>query len=275
MNAFGKTLRSFALLVLACQMSLVIGCAAAAPAFLTIEEITGEAAWTRANKPAVKLTEGMSIPIEGMLATGPKSRILLRLPNDALVSLGASSEVELLGYQEISADETPQAEAVAPESPATQTELKLRRGVLTNHVRKLKTGSTYKINTPLGVAGVRGTTFQVRTHDILQSSVVGVHGTISENWVQVVTVATTDGLVGFDTTSGQSVDINAGNAMVAGDPADSGPDGAGHRTRPLTQSEIDEINREVSIFPPKKARYIGGGGQRSPYGLKPTDERLR
>lgn len=271
MKALGKTFRHFLLFSVACHLLVTLGLAAAAPAFLLVEELTGNATWTRPDKPATEVTSGMNIPIEGVLATGPESRVLLRLPNDALVSLGANSEVELIGYQQDTATPTTQ-QVDETTAPASQTELKIRRGVLTNHVRKLKTGSIYKINTPLGVAGVRGTTFQVRTSEIMQGSVAGVSGTITENWIQIVTVATTEGLVGFDTNTGRTQEIGPGQAMIAGDPADGG---AGLRTRFLTQQEIDEINSAVNIFPAKKSHYIGGGGPRPPYNLKPTDERLQ
>ncbi|RRJ96115.1 hypothetical protein Ga0100231_019430 [Opitutaceae bacterium TAV4] len=269
MNALGNTFRHLFLIGLACHALAAIGWTAAAPAFFRIEELTGQATWTRPDKPDAPLTQGMILPVEGILTTGPDSRVLLRLPNDALVSLGANSEVELLGYHQAPDDNN--ATETAP--PASQTELKLRRGVLTNHVRKLKTGSTYKINTSHGVAGVRGTTFRVRTTEVMQSSIAGIGGTLNENWVQVVSVATTDGLVGFDTHTGQKQDIAAGTIMIAGDPADS--DTGGLRTRLLTQREIDEINRDVNIHPSRPHRIIGGGGPRSPYNLKPTEERLQ
>ncbi|AHF90599.1 hypothetical protein OPIT5_10700 [Opitutaceae bacterium TAV5] len=267
MKTFSNSIRFATFFLLWCALA-GNGWAAAAPAFLKAQEVSGTVIWTRADRKTVTLAKGMSFPAEGSIVTGARSRVLLVLPNDALVSLGENSEAELLTFRQ---ETTPADEDEAP--VASDTEIRIRRGALTTHVRKLRTGSNYKVETPLGIAGVRGTTFRVQVRETLQGSVAGVYGIVAESRVQVVSVAATEGAVGFAAGSGEEATVTAGSLLAVGEPAHQREDGKpGFRSRLLTRREIAEINREVNIVPPKPVQR-GGGGPRSPYHLPPTDER--
>jgi hypothetical protein len=255
--------------------------AAAAPAFLRAQEVAGKVSWNRVGKEAVPVTEGLSFPAEGSISTGPGSRVLLVLPDEALVSLGENSGADLLLFRQVGAAPADSGDAESP--VASETGIRMRRGALTSHVRKLRSGSSFRVETPLGVAGVRGTTFRVQVREILQGSVAGVYGVVAESRVQVVSVAATEGAVAFAAAgaaagagagAGEEAVVMAGSLLAVGEPSSQGGgDGkVGFRSRLLSRSEIAEINREVNIVPPKPVQR-GGGGPRSPYHLPPIDER--
>src|SRR5690606_2855194 len=56
----------------------------------------------------------------------------------------------------------PAAVASATEEPSpSQTELNLAFGEIVGNVKKLKSTSNYSVKTPVGAAGIRGTTFRI------------------------------------------------------------------------------------------------------------------
>jgi hypothetical protein len=98
-----------------------------------------------------------------IVTTGAKSSVVLVFANGASVNLGEDS---ILGIDEflmepfsgkVSASE-------AKEEPSTSvTKLTVTRGEVVGNVKHLhrETGSSFEVSTPVGAAGIRGTTFRI------------------------------------------------------------------------------------------------------------------
>jgi hypothetical protein len=97
------------------------------------------------------------------VSTGKDSSVILVFSNGATINLGADA---LLDIEEFTQDPftTPFNAADATEEPTSSTtRLNMRRGELVGHVAKLHRakGSKFDVSTPVGAAGIRGTTFRI------------------------------------------------------------------------------------------------------------------
>lgn len=151
--------------------------------------VAGSVVWTWPGKDdtITVVTEGMALPVGARLVTGPESGVVVVLANGASFRLGENTEVQLAKFVQAP---FPGVLRKGEEEPSeSQTAIRLRRGELTNRVRKLQAGSTWEVQTPLGVAGVRGTVFRV-TFDpekgtfelVVTEGEVGFVSVWSEEW---------------------------------------------------------------------------------------------
>ena len=97
-----------------------------------------------------------------VVTTAQKSSVVLIFANGAAVNLSADSS---LSIDEFLMDpfDPKYSVAEAKEEPSTSvTKLSLQRGELVGNVKHLNRdqGSSFTVNTPVGAAGIRGTTFQ-------------------------------------------------------------------------------------------------------------------
>lgn len=97
------------------------------------------------------------------VSTGDDAKVVLVFSNGAMLSLGAQST---LSIDEFLQDPFPQEIPLngLQEEPTTSvTRLNLARGELVGKVKKLRQdkGSSFIVNTPVGAAGIRGTTFRI------------------------------------------------------------------------------------------------------------------
>ena len=162
--------------------------------------------------------------------------MVLAFSNGATTHLGAETE---LIVEEFLQD--PFANAVAlrdvTEEPSqSRTRLRLNRGELTGKVAKLKhdKGSTFVVETPVGAAGIRGTTFRI---------VFTPNGT-GQAFFQLSTV---EGNVGF-AALGSGVDPTTGAAPGAPAPAPAAPGVAatGDAALPIPGGQQIEITVTVT-----------------------------
>jgi hypothetical protein len=86
------------------------------------------------------------------------------------------------------------------EQPVTHTQLDLKRGHLTGNVKKLSAASKYEIKFPNGVAGVRGTVFDIQAAGIIKVYL----GSMVVAWVDPQTQKVTTQTI----TGGQSYDVS-------------------------------------------------------------------
>jgi hypothetical protein len=96
-----------------------------------------------------------------IVTTGPKSSVILIFANGASVNLGEDS---IIGIDEFLMEPTEGKSAASKEEPSTSvTKLTLTRGEFIGNVKHLhrEQGSSFEITTPVGAAGIRGTTFRI------------------------------------------------------------------------------------------------------------------
>ncbi len=117
-----------------------------------------------ANTPApVPLTEGSALIETDTITTGADSSVVLVFANGASIKLSANSR---LAIEEFKMDPLADDIAVANlerEPKVSKTRLNLAYGDMVGNVKKLNKdgGSEFNIKTPVGAAGIRGTTFRI------------------------------------------------------------------------------------------------------------------
>ncbi len=104
------------------------------------------------------LAPGVALPQGATIKTGANATAVLVFGSGSIVAIPANSEVELTKFEQ---EQFSGPIPVNSEPSISNTEIRLINGGVTSKVAKLKKGSSYTVNTPVGAAGVRGTTFNV------------------------------------------------------------------------------------------------------------------
>lgn len=113
-----------------------------------------------------KVTDGTQLGQDDTVTTSTQSSVILVLPSGSMVALREKSRLKIavalhspLGGEAVAAQEAPGAEA--HETGVSQTSFELAFGQMLTRVRKLNPSSTFEVQTPVSVAAVRGTEFEV------------------------------------------------------------------------------------------------------------------
>jgi hypothetical protein len=96
------------------------------------------------------------------IKTGPYSSVVLLFSNGSTLVLKPETELSIAEFiQDPFKANTEYMSQLETEPSSSQTTLKLKYGSLIGQVKHLKTeeGSTYDVDTPIGIAGIRGTSF--------------------------------------------------------------------------------------------------------------------
>jgi len=98
-----------------------------------------------------------------IVTTAPKSSVVLLFANGSAVSLSADSTLSIDEFLMDPFDAKYSAAEAKDEPSTSVTKLGLQRGELVANVKHLNRdqGSAFSVNTPVGAAGIRGTTFQI------------------------------------------------------------------------------------------------------------------
>lgn len=123
----------------------------------TVEVQHGQSAETEA------VTEGAQLGISDTITTAAKSSVMLVLPSGSMVTLKEKSRLKiavalhspLVGEALAANDSEPR------ETGTSQTGFELAFGQMLTRVRKLNPTSSFTVQTPVSVAAVRGTVFEV------------------------------------------------------------------------------------------------------------------
>lgn len=96
------------------------------------------------------------------LVTGPRSNALLLLTNGTSLKVGPNTTFKLKAFNQApfkGGDE--KVQSIEEETSISSVLLDLKVGEMVVDVKKLKKKSNFEISTPLGVAGIRGTSFRL------------------------------------------------------------------------------------------------------------------
>ncbi|MSU51120.1 MAG: hypothetical protein EXS37_18860 [Opitutus sp.] len=109
------------------------------------------------------VTEGRQLAATDIVTTAKSSSVVLVLENGSVVSLRENSRLKITtALQTSPAGTAPAAKDAGPqESGASNTGFELAFGEMLARVRKLNPSSTFEVQTPVSVAAVRGTVFEV------------------------------------------------------------------------------------------------------------------
>jgi hypothetical protein len=128
--------------------------------------VVGTVTWEdKVTKVVTPLTENQIIHDNAIVHTGENASVLLLFSSGASISLAHTSDLDIEKFtQDPFASYEPAKEKEEPS--VSNTSIKLTRGELVGNVKKLKNagqpgGSKFTVGTPVGAAGIRGTTFRI------------------------------------------------------------------------------------------------------------------
>lgn len=209
--------------IAAVVLAVVAQAANLAPAAFSAGTVKGDVTYKLAGTSQyLALTPGTALPQGATVKTGPGSLAVIVFASGSTASIRPNSEVEITKFEQEAFSGPLPANA---EPSVSNTQIKVVDGQVISKVAKLKQGSEYVVTTPVGAAGVRGTTFLV-SYDAATGS---------------FTVSTTEGLV-FVTVNagtGAATEVAVGQTVTYGD-------GQTGTVRALTPAELAAIEQAVA-----------------------------
>ena len=132
------------------------------PGVVLVAKVEGRAEMT-VNGQTSALAVDQQIPQAAKVVTYTDASVVLVFSNGATTRLGADTELILEEFLQDPFGATVKVSELQDEPSASVTSLRLNRGELVGEVKKLKygQGSSFTVNTPVGAAGIRGTTFRI------------------------------------------------------------------------------------------------------------------
>jgi hypothetical protein len=142
-----------------------------------------------------RLTPGIALPQGAIVKTESGATVTIVFGSGSIASIQENSEIEITKFEQaLFSGPIP----VASEPAVSNTEIRIINGGVTSKVAKLMKGSSYTINTPVGAAGVRGTTFNVFFNAETGSFII----------------ATVEGLVEFTSNQGITTPVAGGQQFL-------------------------------------------------------------
>ena len=129
---------------------------------IIVVQITGEVyVFNPGDSLRFVLKVGSQLAPGQMISTGSKSSLMIAFSNGSTVTIGEESLVLVDEFKQKPFGEMFKISEISKEPSVSQTRLNLVRGELIADVKKLnkEEGSTFEVITPVGIAGIRGTTF--------------------------------------------------------------------------------------------------------------------
>jgi len=110
-----------------------------------------------------KLSDRDEVTEDQIINTGDNARVLLVFSNGATVNLAAKSTLSIETFLQDPFAQPVKVSELVNEPTTSITKLNLVRGELMSNVKHLRQdkGSSFSVQTPVGAAGIRGTTFQI------------------------------------------------------------------------------------------------------------------
>jgi len=123
-----------------------------------------------------------------VINTGADGSVVLVFSNGATINLKEGSELDIEAYLQAPLTAVFNPATATEEPTASVTTLNLTRGELIGNVKKLNKpkGSSFDVKTPVGAAGIRGTTFRI-VYRPTGTGTASFSITISEGSVELVT----------------------------------------------------------------------------------------
>jgi hypothetical protein len=106
----------------------------------------------------VTLKAGTTLPQGVVIKTGTDSVVGVVLSSGSVVGIEPNSEIEFTKFEQ---EFFTGLVKDGGEPSVSKTEIRVASGAIVSKVNKLKTGSSYTVDTPQGTAAVRGTTFRI------------------------------------------------------------------------------------------------------------------
>lgn len=108
-------------------------------------------------------TIDMPVPAKARVVTAQGASVVLVFSNGASTQLGSDTDLVIEEYLQDPLAAVAKVAEMVDEPTRSRTKLMLNKGELVGNVKKLKydQGSSFTVQTPVGAAGIRGTTFRI------------------------------------------------------------------------------------------------------------------
>ncbi len=146
--------------------------------------------------------DGDTLTETDTVVTGANSGLVLVFMNGSTVKLAANSRLLIEEFKMDPLGSDIAISKLTKEPSVSQTKLNLAYGDMVGDVKKLNKSSNYGIKTPVGAAGIRGTTFRI------------VFTPAANGQPAAFTLSTAEGLVVFTGTTGSAVSVGQGSEVV-------------------------------------------------------------
>lgn len=125
--------------------------------------VQGSVSKLTADGQSVALTEGARLTETDTVVTSKNSSVVLVFANGSTIKLAPESKLAIDEFKMDPFEQDIKVSELKSEPTRSKTQLNLSYGELVGEVKKLnrESGSTYSIKTPVGAAGIRGTTFRI------------------------------------------------------------------------------------------------------------------
>lgn len=139
-------------------LALAVQAANLAPGAYSAGSVKGDVSYKLAGSAQYQpLAAGVALPQGATIKTGSKSTATIVFGSGSVAVIDPDSEVEISKFvQDVFSGPIP----AGAEPAVSETEIKIIDGAVTAKVAKLKKGSSFTVNSPVGAAGVRGTSFK-------------------------------------------------------------------------------------------------------------------
>ena len=129
-----------------------------APGTFSAGTVKGDVSYKLAGSSTyMKLEAGTSLPQGSTIKTAPGSLAIVVFSSGSTATVRPDSEVTINFDQQAFTGPIP----AGAEPSVSKTQIKIANGTVISKVAKLKKGSEFNVTSPVGAAGVRGTTFEV------------------------------------------------------------------------------------------------------------------
>ena len=162
--------------------------------------VAGDVKVMHANKTTVAIKDNDALTQGDTIVTGKDASVVLVFSNGSTVNLAQDSQLAIDQFlQDPFGQEIKVAELTA-EPTTSHTKLNLTYGELVGNVKKLKGDSSFLVQTPVGAAGIRGTTFMLTYRP-------------SGTGQAFFSLSTSTGEMIFQSTNGEPVPVPADKAV--------------------------------------------------------------
>jgi hypothetical protein len=171
---------------------------------IVVAKATGEVfATSTVDQVRRKLVVNDVITQNYRVGTGADSQVILVFSNGATLNLGSNSDLGIEEFLQDPFDENVTLADLKEEPASSTTRLNLSRGELTGNVKRLRRdrGSSFIVNTPVGAAGIRGTTFRIVFRPDASGRVT-------------FTLSTSEGVVLFEAPAVAGVSVETGKEVA-------------------------------------------------------------
>ena len=223
--------------------------AAMAPGAIWAAKVEGNA-WIESGA-RTRLAEGATINAGATIVTEANGNVVLLFENGSTVNIrpGSKFSIKEFSCEPFDKSKVDWRSLRSEPGESSRTKVRIDDGSIIANVRKLRGGSTYAIETPLGTAGIRGTTVYAEVD--------------MQNGNNPVSFGVANGSADFTSTSGQTQTLNGGTATSVSSQGQFTPPPASAQQSLSTAQQVGQTMTQVSP-PPTTGDSAGAGAAPAP-----------